>query len=215
MAGEPTSKERMLKNIRKALIDKKENPYPELESDPLYAENPEYLDLVFATEFIKVKGNFIFCSEPIEFVEQFNALVNEYQWSDIRVWDTPLKDFLFQKRIKFNPSNDNLKNADVGFTLCEALIARNGSVLVSSGMESGRSLMILPPVHIVLAFRNQLVFDIKQGLFLIKEKYGEGIPSSTVCITGPSRTADIEKTLVLGAHGPKQLFVFLIDQEGF
>jgi L-lactate dehydrogenase complex protein LldG len=63
----------------------------------------------------------------------------------------------------------------------------------------------------VLAYTSQLVPDLKDAFKLIKEKYGQQIPSMISTITGPSRTADIEKTLVLGAHGPKELFVFLLD----
>jgi L-lactate dehydrogenase complex protein LldG len=211
MAGEPTAKERMLKNIRKGLIEKKENPYPELEPTPLYSSNLESLDLVFATAFTEVKGEFIYCEDEDHFIDQYTALVAENNWKDIRIWDTPLKLILSRNRIQFNESTHHLENAQAGFTLCEALVARNGSVLVSSGLESGRGLMILPPVHIVLAFQHQLVMDIKQGFSVLKEKYGEDLPSSVALITGPSRTADIEKTLVLGAHGPKQLFVFLVD----
>jgi L-lactate dehydrogenase complex protein LldG len=66
-------------------------------------------------------------------------------------------------------------------------------------------------VHIVLAYTSQLVLDLKDGFKLLKKKYGNNIPSLISTITGPSRTADIEKTLVLGAHGPKELFVFLLD----
>ena len=221
MAGEPTPKERMLKNIRKGLIEKKENPYPGLDPDPLYPPSEEYLDLIFATEFTQVKGEFIFCENESHFSDQFNALYLENNWKDIRVWDPPLKSILQNNSISIgfspvsgsliNDSRENLEKADVGFTLCEALIARNGSVLVSSGLESGRGLMILPPVHIVLAFHHQLYMDIKQGLAFLKSKYEENFPSSIAFITGPSRTADIEKTLVLGAHGPKRLIVFFMD----
>jgi L-lactate dehydrogenase complex protein LldG len=66
-------------------------------------------------------------------------------------------------------------------------------------------------VHIVLAYTSQLVLDLKDGFKLIKEKYATRLPSMITTVTGPSRTADIEKTLVLGAHGPKELFVFLLD----
>jgi len=51
----------------------------------------------------------------------------------------------------------------------------------------------------------------KNFLTAIKEKYSDGFPSQVTIITGPSRTADIEKTLVMGAHGPKELYVFMID----
>jgi L-lactate dehydrogenase complex protein LldG len=53
--------------------------------------------------------------------------------------------------------------------------------------------------------------DLKDSFSLIKKKYGTNLPSMLSVITGPSRTADIEKTLVLGAHGPKDLYVFLLD----
>jgi len=212
MAGEPTPKERMLKSIRRGLIEKKENPYPELDPSPLYPPNLESLDLIFATEFTKVKGEFIYCEDEMDFIQQFQSLVQERSWKDIRVWDHPLKEILRKNKVDFNSTKENLQNAEVGFTLCEALIARNGSVLVSSGMESGRGLMILPPVHIVIAFQKQLVMDLKIALQNLREKYGLDFPSSIACITGPSRTADIEKTLVLGAHGPKELFVFLVDE---
>jgi len=63
----------------------------------------------------------------------------------------------------------------------------------------------------VLAYTSQLVPDLKDGFALLKQKYGDNMPSMISNVTGPSRTADIEKTLVLGAHGPKELFVFLLD----
>jgi L-lactate dehydrogenase complex protein LldG len=63
----------------------------------------------------------------------------------------------------------------------------------------------------VIAYTSQLVLDLKDGFKLLKEKYPENMPSMVSNITGPSRTADIEKTLVLGAHGPKELYVFLLE----
>jgi L-lactate dehydrogenase complex protein LldG len=64
---------------------------------------------------------------------------------------------------------------------------------------------------LVIAFSSQLVPDLKQALGDIKLKYSTRIPSLISVITGPSRTADIEKTLVMGAHGPCELFVFLVE----
>jgi L-lactate dehydrogenase complex protein LldG len=67
---------------------------------------------------------------------------------------------------------------------------------------AGRRLSIYPPVHIVLAYTSQLVLDLKDGFKLLKEKYGTRIPSMITHVTGPSRTADIEKTLVLRRPRP-------------
>jgi len=96
-----------------------------------------------------------------------------------------------------------------GITGCEFLIARTGSVVVSSASLSGRQMNVFPPVHIVLAHISQLVNLPEDALIAMQEKYGITLPSTISTITGPSRTADIEKTLVLGAHGPKEFIVFL------
>src|SRR6202012_1250888 len=122
-----------------------------------------------------------------------------------------LQEVLSRYEYPYFETDKDFEQAEVGFTLCEALIARNGSILLSNSGMAGRRLSIYPPVHIVLAYTSQLVPDLKDAFKLIKQKYGAQIPSMITTVTGPSRTADIEKTLVLGAHGPKELFVFLLD----
>jgi L-lactate dehydrogenase complex protein LldG len=97
----------------------------------------------------------------------------------------------------------------LGITACECLVARTGSVVVSAHGASGRRMNVFPPIHVVVATASQLVNYLDDAISLVKKKYGENYPSTISFITGPSRTADIEKTLVLGAHGPKELFVFI------
>ena len=84
--------------------------------------------------------------------------------------------------------------------------------MMSSAQQSGRTVSVYAPVHICVAYTDQLVFDIKDALLRMKEKYAEGLPSLITLATGPSRTADIEKTLVVGVHGPKEVFCFLIER---
>jgi L-lactate dehydrogenase complex protein LldG len=85
--------------------------------------------------------------------------------------------------------------------------------LLSTGQESGRTVSVYAPVHICIAYTRQLVYDIREGLEFLQEKYKMGLPSLITLATGPSRTADIEKTLVVGVHGPKDVYVFLIDAD--
>ena len=110
---------------------------------------------------------------------------------------------------------ENIKEMQVGITTCEYLVARLGSILVSSASGSGRRMNVFPPVHIVIADTSQLVYDIKDALRQVQNKYKPGFPSMISLITGPSRTADIEKTLVMGAHGPKEVYVFLTDKNNY
>lgn len=110
------------------------------------------------------------------------------------------------------PGTDILENCDVGISGCEALIAQTGSVLVSSKGSGGRALSVLPPHHVVLATRDQLLPDMLSGYDLLRETYKKNMPSFISFITGASRTGDIERILVLGAHGPKRLTVILMNQ---
>ena len=206
-----TSKEKLLKKIRKALLEKRDNPYPNLEDLPHYAPDDELLEVTFAEQFTAVSGQFVYCEDEIQFIENLLLLAEERKWTKIYCWEPGLQEVLTRYEYPFLETDRDFEQAQVGFTLCEALIARNGSILLSNANMAGRRLSIYPPVHIVLAYTSQLVPDLKDGFKLIKQKYGSQLPSMLTTVTGPSRTADIEKTLVLGAHGPKELFVFLLD----
>ena len=208
---ETTSKEKMLKKIRKALLEKRDNPYPNLEDTPLYEEYNDHLDVLFAWQLSAVSGNFVFCEDEIQLIENLLNLAEKKNWRKIYAWETELQSLLSNYEFPFYSTDTEFLNADVGITFCEALVARNGSVLVSNGTAAGRRLSIYPHIHIVIAYTSKLVLDLKDGFKLLKDKYPENMPSMVSNITGPSRTADIEKTLVLGAHGPKELYVFLLE----
>ena len=107
--------------------------------------------------------------------------------------------------------HQELGRCDAGISECDALVAQTGSVVLTSRSAGGRSLSVLPPHHVVLARRSQLVPDLPAALALLKSKYGTNFPSMMSIITGPSRTGDIERILVLGAHGPKRLTVLCLE----
>jgi L-lactate dehydrogenase complex protein LldG len=100
-----------------------------------------------------------------------------------------------------------LEACSVGISECDALVAQTGSVLVTSRSAGGRALSVLPPHHLVLARREQLLADLPDAFALLKKQYAGNYPSFISLITGPSRTGDIERILVLGAHGPKKLTI--------
>ena len=100
-----------------------------------------------------------------------------------------------------------LEACDAGITECDLLVAQTGTVVVTTRSAGGRALSVLPPHHIVLARRDQMVPDLPAAFEGLRKKYGPDYPSMISLITGPSRTGDIERILVLGAHGPKQLTI--------
>ena len=209
---ESTSREKILKNIRNALITKTDIPFPYIDCDsPIYVEKTESPEIVFAEEFTKMAGKFVFCEDIKEFSANLSLLIKQNNWLNVFCNDPKLYDFLTKEKITVTKEEEDFLTIDAGITTCEFLVARLGSIIVSSKQIPGRKTVIYPPVHIVVAKLSQMVPDLKDAILGIKEKYKDDMPSLVSIITGPSRTADIEKTLVMGAHGPKDLYCFLID----
>lgn len=210
-----TSREKILKKVRKALIHKttQETPDVDLESN-IYAIPDEPLEILFAQKFTKLNGKFVFCESEKEFAVNFAALMKENNWDTPFTLEGKVKRILGDAGMSFKDKEADLRSLNVGITLCENLVARTGSLFISSKQASGRRLPVFPNYHIVLAYTSQLVMTHKDAIRQITERYAGALPSLISCISGPSRTADIEKTLVQGAHGPKEIYVFLVDDHG-
>jgi L-lactate dehydrogenase complex protein LldG len=198
------AKENILKRIRQALSNPVPLPFPQSEgANSVFHPATDTLDVVFAQEFINIQGKFSFCLSEAEMEQQLQQLIAEKQWNKIYC-NTDKWNSTFSNTI-------NLESCDASITGCEFLVARTGTIVMSAAQQSGRTVSVYAPVHICIAYTNQLVYDVKDALQSIKEKYAGNIPSLITFATGPSRTADIEKTLVTGVHGPKEVYCFLVE----
>lgn len=207
-----TSREKILKKVRDALIEKTEAPYPILDQEsPVFVEMTETPDIAFAEELVRIGGKFVYCESEDEFLGTLQSFIVEKDWGLLYCQDPTLQRMLRDAGIPFESHTDAMPEAQIGITRCEFLVARFGSIVVSSRMSPGRKITVYPETHVVLGYTSQLVPELKNALAGIKKKYRDDYPSMISMITGPSRTADIEKTLVMGAHGPRELYVFLVD----
>jgi L-lactate dehydrogenase complex protein LldG len=206
-----SAKENVLKKIRQALTHPVPVPFPQSEgANSVFQPSTQELEVEFAQNFTSLLGKFYFCVDESELSEQLNLLLNTKSIASVYCQEDLLKTRLQQNGFN-NFNSTDVAICDAAITSCELLIARTGSILMTSAQPSGRTVSIYAPIHICVAYTNQLVYDIKEGLQLIREKYAGNIPSLITLATGPSRTADIEKTLVVGVHGPKEVYVFLVD----
>jgi L-lactate dehydrogenase complex protein LldG len=112
------------------------------------------------------------------------------------------------REIRWSSEGGPLESSQATVTLAEALVAQTGSVFVSSSC-GGRGASVAAPVHIVVATLDQLVPDLEAAFARLRERGAQEKNSMLCLITGSSRTADIEKILVMGAHGPRRLVVVL------
>ena len=224
-----TNREIILGRIREAL--KIAAPHPAFHGDPgepsPLAVSPEkWLPPVgqaleqqielFRKNAEDLKAEFRVCADLSEASQHIKNLASAGRWKKIGRHSGELTDAVARDLglpvvlTDHGYSVNDLESCDAALTGCEALVAQTGSVLVSAPSAGGRALSVLPPHHVVLARRGQMVPDLSVALQRVQEKYRDKFPSFLSFISGPSRTGDIERILVLGAHGPKKLTILLL-----
>jgi L-lactate dehydrogenase complex protein LldG len=200
------ARENILKKIKQALVNPVPLPFPlKDETVSVYQPVADEPAIIFAETFTQLQGKFIFCMDEKDMQTQLEQLIKAKEW---------MKIFCAEDKWNHIFSNTiNLESCDAAITGCEYLAARTGTIVMSAAQQSGRTVSVYTPIHICIAYTSQLVYDIEDALKLLKEKYAEHMPSLITFASGPSRTADIEKTLVTGVHGPKEVYLFLVDKE--
>lgn len=203
------AKENMLKKIRQALSNPVPLPFPHSEgTQSVFPASQEDNAVIFGEEFSKLQGKFVYCMDEESLLQQLGSLIKSKNWQKVYCIDERFEKVLNHIQVR---SFNDLKNCDVSVTGCEMLVARTGSLVLSSLQTKGRTASVYAPIHVCIAFTSQLVFDVKDALVALKEKYNNEFPSFVTFASGPSRTADIEKTLVTGVHGPKEVYCFLVE----
>jgi L-lactate dehydrogenase complex protein LldG len=183
---------------------------------PPVGETWEEQIALFASHAADLRAEFFLCADQGDMQERLASLAADCGWKQIATHPGTLTDScaaaLSLPTLITERGYDvaQLEKCDAALTQCDALVAQTGSVLITSRSAGGRTLSALTPHHIVLATRDQLVADLTAAFDQLTERYGANFPSLMSLITGPSRTGDIERILVLGAHGPKRLTIFCV-----
>lgn len=141
---------------------------------------------------------------------QDNGAAQRIALSDAPVIKSLVRD-IPAERINICPSPDDLFNYDVGITTAQAAIAETGTLVLEAESERHRLVSLLPPVHIAIVYARDIVLTIGDALSQLHRDDPKEMSRAITFITGPSRTADIELTLTIGVHGPKELYVIVID----
>jgi L-lactate dehydrogenase complex protein LldG len=175
---------------------------------------------ILTSNLDKLRASVHRCRTPQHAAETLARLSRELSWQQVAWHDDALVVAAIAQlecsryRVDTTAGCDKkrLEACDAGITACESLVAQTGSILVDSRRCGGRGVSILPHAHVVVATRDQIVSTLGDALSATKARHDGQLPSMLSFITGPSRTGDIERILVLGAHGPKELHVLLIDE---
>jgi L-lactate dehydrogenase complex protein LldG len=184
---------------------------------PAVPADQEGLLVLFQRNCLQLKTDLQLVSGIAAATKTMVNLRDAHQWTAVAAHHDPLLDQIVPalgletQYTEDRPDSKSLEKCSVGVTACDALIGQTGSILLTARSAGGRALSVLPPHHLVIARADQLVPDLPAAFELLSARYVKNYPSFITFITGPSRTGDIERILVLGAHGPKNLTVILIQ----
>lgn len=205
-----SSRARILGLIQTALQNSSAINDTDNDAQPALFVREEGSDIeIFERAFTRLQGNFLqgkYLLSVFQSLQQHFPLLLQLKWYCTYPDILPL---LQQAGISLAA---DIMDAEVAVTGCECLVARTGSVVLSAAQSCGRALPVYAPVHITIARQQQLVYDTDNAIAFLLHKYGNELPSSLHFVAGPSRTGDIEKTLVMGVHGPKDVFVLLLEE---
>ncbi|MGD9126600.1 MAG: lactate utilization protein [Planctomycetia bacterium] len=209
----------VLGRIREALSDR---PEPELPPVPEVwpSTNPSLETMLqqFEKSLVAVQGELHHLPTMADAQAKLRELMNELQTDTVVSVDREATRQVtegFGEAVHFaNPdwTPDDIAQYKLGMIVSDYLLADTGSCLVASETPNERLLCYLPPACIVIARTNQLREHLPDAWREVAERTADpNLRGEYVFITGPSRTADIEKILILGVHGPQRLIVLLVD----
>jgi L-lactate dehydrogenase complex protein LldF len=210
-----SSRDLTLARIREALSD---SPPIQFQASSAQQRSvlPSVRDLTaqFAQNAATLRAEFFDLPDETAAKAKLLELSQHHGWKKLATHQGSLTDALVPRSLPLLDTTHGyevteLESCDAGISECDALIAQTGSVLLTSRSGGGRALSVLPEHHVVLARRSQLLADLPAAYESLHQRYGSAWPSLMTFITGPSRTGDIERILVLGAHGPKKLTILL------
>lgn len=209
-----SSRERILAKLRSSLAEHKlPMPHPEVGQDQneIFVKEEIPWAVAYAQAFNKVGGRFVYCEDNMDMVAKLLMLADNLNWKKIAVRDAQLVSLFGESNMNLVHPDNEVNDSAAAISLCERLIARSGSAVYSSAQAYGRQLPIYTPIHITVAYTSQLAWDWQEAKEAIQKKYQGQLPSMMSVTTGPSRTSDIENNMVIGVHGPKEVYTFLIE----
>jgi L-lactate dehydrogenase complex protein LldG len=230
-----TSRDHMLTNIR-ASLEQSRAQLADLAARTPHAPPPfvhppqDDLPAQFAAELARLEGYPHRCADDTEALAVIRVILQRHQASSVVAWDRAQIGLPGLAALLAELGAHVIDGAIIGFErtarlaalesapICisgtDAGIAESGTLVLRSGPGRGRLASLIAPVHIAVLRRAQIVRGLGAALALLQEQHGRDLfvdSSNLTLISGPSRTGDIELTLTLGVHGPREIHVVLID----
>jgi len=175
--------------------------------------NPADLDIKFATTFIEQGGKFIYCETIAQAIEELQLLKQENSWTHVFAWENEIKDAFTNFNFQKGAIGYTINNSDAAISLCESLVAEDGSIVFNPTQASRRTLSCFPNTHIVITDVNHLSPSLYDSLSRFNKMHKPELPSVlNISDTNVGHFYD-QSRLIMRAEGTKNIVVILVDEK--
>lgn len=193
----------MWKKFKQLLIPGDDSSSQDSDEEFVSFQSNDPIDVLFAKNFNAGGGQFFYCENEQEALENLNEIINNEQVDEVICFEDKLQSFLKRINVRFTNITNN---ADFSFIECEYLVAYDGAIMLSSHQTSGRKLTEFPDNFIIYAKPKQLVSNISEALQRLKSSKGENLPSNITSIRGKNmHNFD-------SSPNAKNIFLLLVEQ---
>ncbi len=188
---------------------KKKKTEESKEKSPFLPQIKDPIEILFAKNFTKKGGRFIFCETASELNNNFNNILDENKWTEKNIFCNN-ENLILKFGLSFDSFNLELNQSNVFFTTCEYLIANKGNILVSNHQLKSFKLNELPINLIVFSSINQIESDVSAGMTKLKNKYKNKVPSNITTLK-PKKLIEENDFLSYG-NSAKNIYLLLQDE---
>ena len=190
-------------------LERKKKTEESKEKSPFLPQIKDPIEILFAKNFTKKGGKFIFCETASELNNNFNNILDENKWTEKNIFCNN-ENLILKFGLSFNSFNLELNQSNVFFTTCEYLIANKGNILVSNNQLKNFKLNELPINLIVFSSINQIESDVSAGMTKLKNKYKNKVPSNITTLK-PKKLIEENDFLSYG-NSAKNIYLLLQDE---
>ncbi|PID93677.1 MAG: hypothetical protein CSA95_07145 [Bacteroidetes bacterium] len=205
-------KEKILNEVGKTITQRKSPSPPSPSLEPLiFPKLEEGKEVVFAEKFTQNGGDFIYCASQEDFIETFYLVAKQNQWKQVICHEERVKEILSATQIPFSEKEEIAPENSTYITTCEAMVARHGSIILSSAQPLSQKTLARAHTHVIFALSHQIHQELQQALDAITQKYREETPSGITIITGKSKNTTPAVNDIPGTTGAKSVLLFFIE----
>lgn len=201
-----------ISNLFRSLFPEDDNKKKDEQKPFVGKSGAEELDVRFAENFSASGGRFIYCENSSQFFKLLQSLKAENEWNQLFVCDHEINIFMQDYEFENGAVYKKMEDSSAAISYCYGLLADEGVIMLAPHQATNRRLMDFPNHHVIIAFKSNLIANLKEAVEDFKQTFHDKLPS-IIELHENNPVYQANKAHLLNASGTSNVYVFYIDEE--